>query len=291
MTALNKSEPPAWAVNLGLTLEDMANQNQILQAVLEMAATNCQLQGNAAQAQAEAAANIADNQSEQTMQDAYTSILEGSFGIGSSVLSGVMEVFAFKSSIKEAQTSNQCLSSYENGLNEAGNPSKVMALKELDADGKWKIGDNELTNAKQELFGKNIEKEAATDDDIQNLALLKSGDEKSYDEFTKKVQNKIKKNDRLIQSLQSKKSSYEQMLQSMMTGISKASSAQFSTQKANAQETSAGFQYVQALAQYLSQATNAAGQTIMGQKDQIFNLMMSTAQELIGGMAQANQVR
>ncbi len=295
MPSLTKAEPPAWAVNLGLSLLDMAEQNKVLQAMLQMAETNCQLQGAAAQGQADQAENIAENQADQTWQDAAMAITQGSISLGSSIIQFGMQASNY-GNIKQMDAELKNVNGYDQAIQDIETPQRVVGLEspegQEDGEDLEGQGPEGIPNRDpQRLLNHPIASEAITPDDEADIKFLsESEDEGQYTEFKKMVASKKKTLEKSIQSSQQEKESFIQRFKGLFDGTSQAIGYMFQNNKANDQWASAAYQYLKAIADYVAQATNTANQTIMGQKDQMYNLMISTDQSLIAGMAQANKV-
>ncbi len=304
MASLTKADPPAWAANLGISLKNMAFENQTLQQILQLAATNCQLQGTAAQAQANAAEDIAENQAAQTTQDANSAFAEGAFGLGSSIISLGIEKWYKTPDINEASGKAKYLQGYEDAIAKAQEPQEVVVLEEEKGSDSIEMKDLNITKKQVDeekqkditeartLLTHPVENKPITRTEEIKIGILSKEDPDGFAEFKKMVESKSKTYEKRIQTLNSKKQQREQLIQGFLGAIPKILTGKlFNAQKANEQSASAAMQAAQAIAQYLTQSLNASNQAIMGQKDQMFNLMMSTDQALIGGMAQANQIR
>lgn len=279
MSSLSKAQPSALAESAFLIGEILAQQNQIQEETYTLAAENTKIQGSAAQAFGNSAYNTAYNQSQATMQQGYASISQGSFTCGGELSGWGVPKMAFGSQINAAQSAVDNATAWETQVQKLANPEE---LAKIQARGNANGQSVQPGALKHEDFTKAV----PTDDQIQQIAMLKSANPKDYSEFAENVQNQKKSAENRLSNLQNEQQKWEHRIQTLSNSGSYAAQGGFQATQANIQMSGASLQQAQQLAQFVSTTSNATQQMISGQLNSMNQLNQSTTQSLINGLTQ-----
>ncbi|MES2273077.1 MAG: hypothetical protein V4487_02665 [Chlamydiota bacterium] len=283
MPNLNQAQPPAWAISLGTSLNEMYLNNQILQDVLKLAADNVQEEGKAANAAGERAYDAQWNQGESTRLEGISFISNGVTNLGSQLGIEGITFGVYKNPINGTTESLKNPTEWDKYIDEV--EAGVHGEHNMLAGGNQAQNPNRsLDSLKKQNGSKDL------DDDMKEDILSAKGNHEVFSELKKNVSNR-KSN--LHESLRKTESDRDQIRSRLLGYANNAGTSAQGTSKmyeAQNQQAGAQIQMAKAMADFFSETTRSVQQTIMGLKDQMYNLMVQGGDSLIGKLAESNKV-